>query len=580
MSQHNSTHRRQQKASVAGLAAPRRGSVLLMVLVVVVLLSLGAYTFSELMLVEAESTAAYGKQVEARTFADSGVEYVAGLLGDKGDRNPAALYHNPGVFQGINMRQGLGAKGVGRFSVVAPVEADTSSQAVRFGLIDESAKLNLNMLTRINLDEAQQQLLLLNLPEMTEEIADAMLDWLDQDDNMRQFGAESDYYLGMSPPYEAKNGPIDSLDELLKVAGVTPWLLFGEDANRNGLLDPNENDGDLHPPFDNQDGYLQHGWSAFLTVNSRETNRRLNGKKKININQAALSTLYDAIAKELDEDTAAFIVAYRIAGTQSGTNTNSNNNQNNSGNNNQNSSGNNSQGGGNNNNSGGNNNNSGGSNNNSNTLQQAASAVGSAAAAASGGQVTRGGIDLTQGGQVNLKSLYELIGATARVPVNGVTTTLTSPWPDDQSQISSYIPTLMDMFTINNQEFIEGRVNISEARREVLMGVPGMVEELADAIVASQSMGDSLDGSDRTSTAWLYADGLVDLQTLRSLDPYITSRGDVFRMQVIGYFDGGGPAARIEAIIDSTQTPPQIVFIRDLTDLGRGYSPRLLINSQ
>ncbi|MBU1487089.1 helix-hairpin-helix domain-containing protein [bacterium] len=38
-----------------------------------------------------------------------------------------------------------------------------------------------------------------------------------------------------------------SLEELLLVKDITPYLLWGEDANGNGLLDPSEDDGWLSP---------------------------------------------------------------------------------------------------------------------------------------------------------------------------------------------------------------------------------------------------------------------------------------------------------------------------------------------
>ena len=63
----------------------------------------------------------------------------------------------------------------------------------------------------------------------------------------------------------------------------------------------------------------------------------------------------------------------------------------------------------------------------------------------------------------------------------------------------------------------------------------------------------------------------VDLETMKSLEPYICGSGNVFRAQVVGYFDQEGPDARIEAIIDASTLPPRIVFWRDLTHLGRGY---------
>jgi hypothetical protein len=42
-------------------------------------------------------------------------------------------------------------------------------------------------------------------------------------------------------------------------------------------------------------------------------------------------------------------------------------------------------------------------------------------------------------------------------------------------------------------------------------------------------------------------------------------------VQSIGYFEGGGPTARIEAIIDTNAGRPRIIYWRDLTELGKGY---------
>jgi general secretion pathway protein K len=53
------------------------------------------------------------------------------------------------------------------------------------------------------------------------------MDWLDPDDLHRVNGAESDYYRSLSPPYSAKNGPFDTVEELLWVRGVTSSLFFG-----------------------------------------------------------------------------------------------------------------------------------------------------------------------------------------------------------------------------------------------------------------------------------------------------------------------------------------------------------------
>ena len=71
----------------------------------------------------------------------------------------------------------------GQVSVVSPALDDQGSLAgFRFGLVDESSKLNLNILPQIDtlmLDGGRT--LLMALPAMEEEVADAIMDWIDSD---------------------------------------------------------------------------------------------------------------------------------------------------------------------------------------------------------------------------------------------------------------------------------------------------------------------------------------------------------------------------------------------------------------
>lgn len=574
----------------------RAGMVLIIVLVVIMLLSLGAYTFSEFMVIEAKATALHGRAIQARALADSGVEFVSVLLGDRASLPNIGLYHNPSLFQGHLVMNSPQAGGRGRFSVVAPVEGDLSARHIRFGLVDESSKLNLNTIAALVPAEpaatgagggtntgsgtnasasstgTEESLAnpLMGIPGMTIEISEAIFDWIDEDDDERPNGAENEYYQSLSPPYESKNAKLETLDELLLIRGITPQILFGEDANRNGLLDPNENDGALTAPFDNADGILDKGWSAYLTVYSRELNLQSDRTTKIDVNSNTLSDVYDKLEDTFDAEKAKFIVAYRLNGAMpadpaSGTGANAPNTTN-SRTRNQ-------------------------ANQNNATIispttgndgatritpQQAAQQLGSAVAGRSG-QVTRGGLDLTAGGKVKINSVYDLIGVQVRATVDSVATVLDSPWKDEPGAISSYLPDLVDKISTQGaDQFIEGRININQAHMEVLIGLPNMTEEIAHRIVSGQRRGaggEPLPETDnsRATTAWLYQESIVDLPTLRLLDPFLTGRGDVFRMQVMGHFDGGGPTVRVEAIVDATQNPPQPIFFRDLTDLGRGY---------
>lgn len=199
-----------------------------------------------------------------------------------------------------------------------------------------------------------------------------------------------------------------------------------------------------------------------------------------------------------------------------------------------------------------------------------------------GGKVTRGGLDLSQGGGFRVKSIFDLVGSEVQTKVNNATTTLASPWADDPSQLQSLLPQLMDMLSISDDAQRPGRININEARPEILLGIPDMTQEIVQSISAAQMRNmqgmPSADVLQRHSTAgWIYLDGLVDLEMMRQLDPFLTARGDVYRAQVLGFFDGSGLVHRQEAIIDATRNPPRIVWQRDLNELGRGYQPAHLM---
>ena len=58
--------------------------------------------------------------------------------------------------------------------------------------------------------------------------------------NRRITARKLEYYSSLNPPYVPRNGPLQTVEELLLVRGVTPQLLFGLDTNRNGLIDTHE----------------------------------------------------------------------------------------------------------------------------------------------------------------------------------------------------------------------------------------------------------------------------------------------------------------------------------------------------
>lgn len=175
----------------------------------------------------------------------------------------------------------------------------TDNGQERFGAIDEHSKLNVNLLT-------QAELML--LPDMTEDVADSILDWIDSDDDTRPLGAEIGYYLTQPGATVPRNAYVRSIAELELISGVTPEIVRGEDWNLNGRLDPNENDGNASWPWDNADGQLDAGWSAILTASSVDGGLAESGEDRLNL---AVATA-DEVAQRINVTAAQAdaIVAY------------------------------------------------------------------------------------------------------------------------------------------------------------------------------------------------------------------------------------------------------------------------------
>ena len=553
----------------------RRGSVLLVVLVIVLLLTFGVYGFTERMLAEKAAASAHGSAAQARASADSGVALAASLV-DAGNLDPAApppLYHEPGAFRGVTLAGVPGQPGASRFTVFAPVVTDPAGRLIRHGLTDESGKWDVNGLLDLKrngetLTPEEQRNLLLGLPGMTRDIADAILDYVDADSEPRTYGAEADAYAALQPPRLPRDGPLTSIDELLLVRGVTPQLLYGEDANRNGLLDPAENDGPATAPADNADGVLNRGWTGSLTVHGGEPNLRGDGTPKIDLNDGILTDLFDALEEEFDAEIATFVVAYRLAGptdpensadtvdattdvpsdeepTEDEAAARA-----------------------------------GPSESEEKQIDEAAGALAKLLGGNTEGAVTRAGMDLSGGAEFDLGSFYDLVGREVEVEIEGQKTTLSSPF--QSSGLLDALPDILDRVTVFDTSLIRGRVNVNQASEAVLLGIPGMPAELPAQIAGTPMIGPGGEArgdlwAARRTPFWLVAEGLCDLPTLRRLDAFLTCRGGFFRVQSVGYTDGGGPAVRVEAVIDGTTVPARVVEMRDLSDLGRGV-PRAILD--
>ena len=537
-----------RRASAIRVAGRRRGFVLLVVTVVVILLSLAAYSYLGEMDTENRAASMFGRDVEARMAAESGVEYVAAQIALRQTDATLDLYDDSSMFSRQPMGGGGEARGQVRFSVLSPGMVGSVDALPRAGLTTETAKFNVNRLLELenDTDETTDPYTAVSfIPNMTEDICNAILDWIDSDEEARAGGAESSTYEALAVPYSARNAPMQSIDELLQVQGVTPQLFYGEDANRNGRMDPNEDDGAESPPTDDQDGTLDFGLRDYLTVSSRERNIQTTGEQKINLNNGIVAEMFDFLEESFDTETATFVTGYRLTGDQLADSQ--------------------AQG--------------------KLTIEQQQLVDWIAKNLANGelGKVTRGGMDLSNPPQASFRSIYDLIDAQVAVTVNGADQTLNSPWTStDPAGLMGQMLGLEEKLTWLNDEFIDGRINVNIAPREVLLAIPDMTEAIADAILGARPVAgeDSAQAAQvismRRSPVWLLTEGLVDVPTFKRLGPWLTTTGDVYSFQVLGHFDQGGPTTRLEAMVDGTKKPPRITFQRDLTGLGRGFSPDLL----
>ena len=504
--------------------AQRSGIVLLIVLVTVVVMTLAALTFMQLMQVEERAARVLARRVQSKYLADSGVDYTRLFLASNREEIFAkgGMWDNAEQFQAIPAAVDLNnLELTGRFSVVAPNMNDEGGpEGYRFGLVDEASKININALPYFdNWTPGSARELLLALPEMTEDIADAILDWVDQDDEERDFGAESGYYKGQSPAYEAKNGPLDSLDELLLVRGVTPELLFGLDINRNGVLDTDELLNTNASAFD-ADQYL--GWANFITLFSKESNLNDEGLKRININGEDLDQLVDDLKSSFSDEWTNFIVQYRINGPAAAPPGEDDNVVN----------------------------------------------------AALGAPLL--GDDTT--GNFRFASVVDMVDQWVE-GTNGDGESVFMLSPITVETMGLVLSTAMKNLTVYEGESIPGRINIMQAPRRVLEGIPGMTEELIDQIIQVREF--ELDDPEfldlnRNYETWLLTEFLVDVTTMKSLMPFICVGGDVYGAEVVGYFGDGVATSRAEVVIDTTTEVPRILFWRDKTQLQGTFSVEIL----
>ena len=215
-----------------------RGIALLITISITTILVAAALEFNRRARFAVISTATTRDRLTLSYMASSGVHIAMALLvKDKLDSNFDALsedWANPEKIEELLQE--------------IPFEAGKLSVTIT----DELSKIQVNALVKFpdsrQFDAAQVMLwdrflrYIRSEEDLKEEsdpvaIVNSVKDWLDSADDEATTGlsgAESSYYEDLDPPYASRNGPIQDLNDLLLIKGITPQI-YNDSAEAPGL---------------------------------------------------------------------------------------------------------------------------------------------------------------------------------------------------------------------------------------------------------------------------------------------------------------------------------------------------------
>jgi competence ComEA-like helix-hairpin-helix protein len=249
----------------------------------------------------------YGDRVQAHYLALAGVERAKAVIyQDLLARQQAAKNHTGALYDDAKDFENV-PLGRGSFQVFRRA-SEADGGGIVYGIADEESRLNLNSAS------ADQ---FTNLAGMTSDIQAAIMGWrtsatpasASSSAAQTPGGANADYYLSLRPPYLPRNGPFQTVRELLMVRGVTSQLLLGNDVNQNGFLDRDDDPADQDPRGPRPAPPRQPGWAALLTVTDTDKDVDASGQPRVNAQTADENSLM--AVPGITQPIARAIVSYR-----------------------------------------------------------------------------------------------------------------------------------------------------------------------------------------------------------------------------------------------------------------------------
>jgi len=185
------------------------GSVLLLVILILTLISVLVLSWAQEWRTELKLASNFAEAHKCQRLAEAGIYYALGKMvtaknAETGGMNPFSP-------------QARGDSGALWKGDQQPHALELPDGIVEVRIADEGGKINLNTATEPLL---YSFFTVLGLPEPQVRImVDSIQDWRVKGNYPRLYGAKSDYYLSLNPPYVAKNSRFETVEELAWVRG-------------------------------------------------------------------------------------------------------------------------------------------------------------------------------------------------------------------------------------------------------------------------------------------------------------------------------------------------------------------------
>lgn len=553
---------RTNRATIARARFARRQSksrrsafMLVIVLVMIALLSLLAAGYTFMVRAHVDTVQTRVQQFKVRMAAEAGFWNAVVVLRDQ-QGSHTAWFDNEDTLRavpvtGVDEEAGIEAientseqrtydptaDAVLRYHLMAPDPDDP--KLVRYGFSDECSRLDINAATEDQLRNMFQRTIPANTDYDVDinALVDALLDWREPGNSPRPNGAKDEYYQTLRPPYRAKKGRFSTVEELLLVKGFTGWVLYGEDYNRNGLLEPNEDDGDESFPPDDADGNLFQGVARYLTVWGMDSNTSGDNRPRIFLNNQDLERLQEQLEEDgIDSDIINYILDVRSAGK---------------------------------------------------TFNSVMNLI----PAPPPPEEDEGALDneetppTTQpsgegdNGENGAENSGDQNGDSSDQDQNGSGSENTPPsTPPTYTNLTEEeppgtyedLPILLDRLTVQQLPFTQGSINVSTAPEPVIAAIPNLSDAEVRAIMEVRK---EVTLEERSSPAWLLTRGALDENRFRQILNGITTKSSVYRVESVGYADNFGVVERLMVVLQMRGPIPQVMYYRNMNELGPSYTP-------